>query len=308
MAKTGLVATIGTGSAPIVALRADMDALPITEDTGFNFSSQHAGRMHACGHDAHMTMLLGGARLLKKLEPELRGTVRLLFQPAEEGGAGGQRLVTEGALEGVGAAFGFHVWPTVPAGAVATRPGFMMAGSLRFELDIVGRGGHAAIPELLVDPVVASAAVIQALQTLVARETSPFDSAVISIPKLVAGKGRDQAHNVVPDSVFLGGVVRAASDEAMQRLRKRVEEIVAGVTAAYGCDSILDWVLEDTPYYPPTINDEGAYSFAAGVITKWVEEEQVLGWIIWEELSLVLIVGRCIAEEAGVIARGLCTS
>lgn len=186
VAKTGIVASIGSGS-PVVALRADIDALPIEEDSGVDFPSRNQGVMHACGHDGHIAMLLGAARLLKAIESELHGTVKLLFQPAEEGGAGGDRMIKEGALEGVHKAFGLHLWPALPTGVVGTRPGTIMAGSIEFTVHVEGAGGHAAMPHLARDPIVAAASTITALQTLVSRNTSPFDSAVISVTKFWAG-------------------------------------------------------------------------------------------------------------------------
>ena len=186
MAKTGVVATLGSGQ-PVVALRADMDALPIHEETGVDFASTREGLMHACGHDAHVTMLLGAARLLKGIEDQLQGTVRLVFQPAEEGGAGGDLMVQEGALSGAKAAFAMHVWPTLPSGLVATCPGAIMAGTIQFDIKVRGRGGHAAMPHLTTDPVVAAAALVGALQTLVSRNTSPLDSSVITVTRLQVG-------------------------------------------------------------------------------------------------------------------------
>ncbi|KAL4436591.1 hypothetical protein ABPG75_003730 [Micractinium tetrahymenae] len=265
VARTGLVATLGSGQ-PVVALRADMDALPILEEGDAPFASTKPGVMHACGHDAHMAMLLGAARLLKGMEAQLKGTVRLLFQPAEEGGAGGDLMVKEGALEGVKAAFGMHVWPTLPSGTVASRAGTIMAGATQFQATMRGRGGHAAMPHLTSDPVVAAAAGVGALQALVARETSPFDSAVVSVTRLQAS----DAFNVIPDQVKLGGTVRANSDEGMSRLRRRVEEALAGVAAAHGCTVEVDWMQDKLPYYPPTQNDPHAYKFAMDVASRLV--------------------------------------
>ncbi|KAI3426500.1 hypothetical protein D9Q98_008865 [Chlorella vulgaris] len=261
VAKTGVVASIGQG-APVVVLRSDIDALPIQEeDEKLEFASNNPGRMHACGHDAHMTMLLGAAKMLKGMEKELKGTVRLLFQPAEEGGAGGDLMVKEGALADVEAAFALHVWPSLPSGVIASRPGTLLAGAIQFQVTVKGRGGHAAIPHLTSDPVVAAAAAVSGLQALVARETSPFDSAVISVTRLAGGN----AYNVVPDEARFGGTMRSNTDQGMQRLRRRLEELVAATAAAHGCTAEVDWMQEEMPYYPPTVNDPATFQFAMDV-------------------------------------------
>lgn len=267
IAKTGILATIGKGS-PVVALRADMDALPIQELADVPFRSKVPGRMHACGHDSHMAMLLGGARLLKEMEGDLKGTVRVLFQPAEEGGCGGEMVVREGALEGVSAAFGMHVWPTLPSGVLATKAGVIMAGVLSFEATITGRGGHAAMPHLCVDPVVAAAATVGALQSLVSRETSPADSAVVSVTCLNAGAG---AFNVIPDSATLKGTARALSESTMRRLRSRIQEVITAQAQVHGCSANVDFQDDTEPYFPPLINDAETSHFTREVA------RQVLG-------------------------------
>jgi IAA-amino acid hydrolase len=255
-----VVATIGSGQ-PVVALRADMDALPIQEPAGAAFASRTPGVMHACGHDGHVAMLLGAGRLLKAAEPRLRGTVRLLFQPAEEGGAGGDEMVRAGALGGAAAAFGLHLMPNLPTGTLGTRAGTIMAGSVQFKVTVTGAGGHAAYPHLAADPVVAAAAAVGALQTLVSRTTSPFASAVVSVTRLDAG----HAYNVIPDAATFGGTIRAATDADMARLRARLEAVVAGQAAALGCTAEVDWMQEAHPYYPPLVNDPDAAAFLAGV-------------------------------------------
>src|SRR5580700_12252415 len=182
LAETGVVATLGDGKGPCVALRADMDALPIHEETDVPFRSEVDHKMHACGHDCHTAMLLGAARLLKSHESELRGTVKLLFQPAEEGGAGADRMCQEGALEGpkVERIFGLHVYPGMTTGTVAGNPGVILAATGAFEVTIKGKGGHGAMPHTTIDPITCVAKMIVELHTIVSRETNPFSPTVVT--------------------------------------------------------------------------------------------------------------------------------
>ncbi|EFJ47428.1 hypothetical protein VOLCADRAFT_81528 [Volvox carteri f. nagariensis] len=259
-AKTGLVAYIGSGK-PVVALRTDLDGLPILEPDGVPYKSQNDGWMHACGHDGHMAMLLGAAKLLKEASDQGElppGSIRIVFQPAEEGGAGGDLMIREGALEDIEAAFAMHVMPHLSSGSIHTRPGTIMAGALSFRVTVRGRGGHAAMPHLNIDPVVAAAGLISALQTVVSRETSPLGSGVLSITMLRAG----DAYNVIPDEVVFGGTIRGLTHEHLMFMKRRLEEMAPAVVAGYGCNATVDWRLEEQPYYPPTVNDERMATFA----------------------------------------------
>jgi len=238
VAGTGIVAELGRGSGKIVALRADMDALPIDEATGLSFSSEHSGVMHACGHDAHMAMLLGAARLLR--DESFPGTIRLLFQPSEEdnsgdpdGYSGAKRMLIEGALEGVDVALGLHQAPMLPTGTISLRDGPVLAAADHFEIVIRGRSAHAGVnPEDGVDAIVIAAELIGHLQTIVSRRVSPNDQAVVSVGVVSGGSN----YNIVADRVTLAGTTRALSDRTYQRNIEHIQAICNSLAQMHGAE------------------------------------------------------------------------
>lgn len=271
IADSGVVATLGTGESPCVALRADMDALPIHEEADVPFRSEIDGRMHACGHDCHTAMLLGAARLLREMESELRGTVKLIFQPAEEGGGGAKRMFDARVLEApqVERIFGIHVWPLSPSGTVASRAGAFLAAVNQFKITVEGVGGHGALPHHCVDPVLTAAKIIQESQSIVSREVDPLDSAVISFCSIHGG----HAFNVIPPQVEIVGTIRALSMERLQFLKTRLAEIAGGVALANRCQVTIENSEID---YPATINDAEVWQHVQDLARPLVEEHGIL--------------------------------
>ncbi|KAB2750132.1 M20 aminoacylase family protein [Brucella anthropi] len=268
--RTGVVGIIKGrhGDGPAIGLRADMDALPITETSGVEWVSQNPGKAHSCGHDGHTSMLLGAAQYLAETR-NFRGSVALLFQPAEEGGAGGLAMVEDGVMDrfNISEVYGIHNMPGLPVGQFAMRKGPIMAATDEFDLFITGRGGHAAQPHRTIDPILAGSQLMIALQGIVSRNVDPLDSLVISVTKFIAG----EAYNVIPEKATLSGTVRTLKKETRAFAERRIREAAAGIAAATGAEITVRYKNN----YPVTYNHDAQTEFAARVASAVAGESKV---------------------------------
>ncbi len=269
LGKTGVVGILKNGSSPrAVGLRADMDALPMTEHNRFAHASRHPGKMHACGHDGHVAMLLAAAKHLARHRP-FDGTVYLVFQPAEEGGGGAREMIRDGLFERfpMEAIFGAHNWPGMAVGQFAVKTGPCFASSNEFRIVVRGKGAHAAMPHNGIDPVPVACQMVQAFQTIVTRNKRPIDAAVISVTMIHTG----EATNVVPDSCEIQGTVRTFTLDVLDLIEQRMREITQHTAAAFGATAEFEFSRN----YPPTINHDAETAFVRGVMADVVGADQV---------------------------------
>ncbi|MBD2279657.1 M20 metallopeptidase family protein [Aphanizomenon flos-aquae] len=268
IAQTGIVAIIKgekPGNGKVLAIRADMDALPIQEQNQVPYCSQHDGVMHACGHDGHTAIALGTAYYLNQHRQDFSGTVKIIFQPAEEGPGGAKPMIAAGVLKNpdVDAIIGLHLWNNLPLGTVGVRPGALMAAVELFRCIIFGKGGHGAIPHQTVDSIVVAAQIVNALQTIVSRNVNPIDSAVVTVGELHAGT----AVNVIADTARMGGTVRYFNPDLAGFFKERIQQIIAGICQSYGASYDLDYIH----LYPPVINDPEIAELVRSVAEAVVE-------------------------------------
>jgi amidohydrolase len=266
---TGIVATLRGADGPTVALRADIDALEIQEETGLPYASRIPNRMHACGHDGHSAVLCGVASVLARRRDALPGAVKFIFQPAEEIAAGGRYIVEEGALDDADAAFALHGWPTLPAGHIGVRDGCMLAGAQDFYVTVRGKGCHGADPGSGVDPIVVAAHIITALQTVVSREVDPTDPAVVTVGELTAG----QSTNIIPETARLRGTMRSVSPHTMKRIADAVERIATGTAAAFRGQAEVTYGPDP---YPPLHNDPAMTNLMRETVRDVLGPEKLL--------------------------------
>ena len=271
IAITGVVGIIGDGNGPCIALRADMDALPIHEEAEVDFKSEIDGKMHACGHDCHTAMLLGAARILKEHERYINGTIKLIFQPAEEGGAGGKMMRDEGVLHNpdVRQIFGLHVAGQLPTGMLASREGTLLAAAGSLKIIVKGNGGHAAAPHNTIDPIITGSKIVVELQSIISRELNPLESGVISVTMMNGG----DAWNVIPSTMELQGTIRSLTLEGLLTLQKRVKEVSESIAIANRCEAEVTFPGHD---YPPTVNDVICWELGKSVSKEILGEDKVI--------------------------------
>ncbi len=272
-APTATIATIGDTKKPCVALRADIDALPILEQTGLAYCSTHPNCMHACGHDGHTATLIGAAAILNSIKDQLPVCVKFLFQPAEEGGGGAEKLVNAGVLDGrigprVSAVFGLHGWPGLKVGTAATKPGALLAATDNFLARFIGRGCHGGYPHLGADPIVAAAEAVGSLQKVISRETDPLEACVVTVGKIAGGT----AVNVIPDAASVEGTVRTLTDAQRKLARTSLERRMRGIALANNCQIEFTW----TEGYPATVNDPAMADYVAKIAKQTFGAERFL--------------------------------
>nr|WP_279380039.1 amidohydrolase [Sporosalibacterium faouarense] len=270
VATTGVVGVLkGNKVGRTIAIRADIDALPIKEATGLEFASQNEGVMHACSHDGHIAMCLGTAKILSEIKEHLKGNVKFIFQPAEEGPGGAEKMIEEGVLENpsVDAIIGLHIWPEIESGFVGISKGPIMAAADRYEMTIKGLGGHGAKPHLAIDPIIAASHIVTTLQSIVSRELDPLDSTVISNCSFNSGN----RFNVIPEEANLSGTVRTFNPKIREEVPRRMESIISGIANSMRCK--YDFKYEY--YYPATINDKEFTSYFENIAKDILGQEKV---------------------------------
>ncbi len=267
--STSVVADLDTGKpGPTVLLRGDMDALPLQEDYPSDFKSAYDGKMHACGHDTHVSMLVSAARLLADNKDSLTGKVRFMFQPGEEGFGGAEHMIREGVLDGVDRAFAIHVFTNLPSGVVITKGGALMASADKFEITINGRGGHASAPHQCADPIPAAAATITGLHTMVGRSVEATRSGLITVAHIESGT----TNNIIPPSAFMEGTIRAHDELTRETLQAKISQVAEGMSAAHGCTC----TTHITPGYPVTINNDAQADLVASVSRELLGEDKFM--------------------------------
>jgi amidohydrolase len=271
IAQFGVVGLLKTGRpGPTLMIRADMDALPLQEQTDLPFASTHDGVMHACGHDAHMAMALGAAAVLNQIKDQLKGNIKFVFQPAEEGPGGAKPMIDAGVMENpkVDFAIGCHVWPEIPEGTIGVRSGPFLAAMDRYDLKIIGRGGHGAMPHLCVDALEVGTQVVNALQRIASRHMNPLEPVVVTVGSFHAGT----AFNIIPDEALLSGTTRTFDQDIWHSWEKRLEKVIRGVCESMGADYEFKFAMG----YPPTINDDAMADLVRRCAAEVVGPDKVI--------------------------------